>query len=116
GAHARRPPCGHARLHLQREERRRPLRPLPRDAHARGLRRKASGAPRRLRAAALSWGASEADVLRTRMVRATLWRVEAPIDREDVLSIMRWLMRLDAKADRILELLGDEEEENEADA
>ena len=25
--------------------------------------------------------------------------VETPIDREDVLSIMRWLMRLDAKAD-----------------
>jgi hypothetical protein len=42
--------------------------------------------------------------------------VEPPLNREDVLTIMRWLMRLDAKADRILELLGDEEEEDEADA
>ena len=38
-------------------------------------------------------------------------------DRDDVLTIMQSLMRIDAKADRIIALLeDDEEEEHEADA
>jgi len=38
------------------------------------------------------------------------------IEREDVIAMMTFLMRLDLKADRILEYLGvdDEEEEDEA--
>jgi hypothetical protein len=38
---------------------------------------------------------------------------EPPIEREDVVTIMRSLMRAQAKLDRVLELLGDEYEEEE---
>jgi hypothetical protein len=45
--------------------------------------------------------------------------MDAPVDREDVLSIMVMLMRMDEKLVRVLDLLeddGGEEEEDEADA
>ncbi|MFN2468312.1 MAG: hypothetical protein ABR521_09335 [Gaiellaceae bacterium] len=43
---------------------------------------------------------------------------ELPLDREDVVTIMRSLLRLNWKIDSVLELLedDDEEEETEADA
>jgi len=40
---------------------------------------------------------------------------EPPIDREDVLAIMRSLIRAHAKLDKILELLGEDDEEEEAE-
>jgi hypothetical protein len=39
--------------------------------------------------------------------------VELPLDREDVVTIMTSLMRLDAKLDRVLGLLEDDDEEEE---
>jgi hypothetical protein len=43
--------------------------------------------------------------------------VELRLDREDVVTIMAPLMRLDAKLDRVLGLLeGDDEEEEEGEA
>jgi hypothetical protein len=40
---------------------------------------------------------------------------ETPIEREDVLVIMLTLLRLQAKVDLILELLGGEDDEEEAE-
>jgi hypothetical protein len=42
--------------------------------------------------------------------------VELPLDRDDVVTIMVTLARIDGKLDRVLELLEDEDEEEEGQA